>query len=174
MTPAREGNHLVSPPFQSSFQTYGTDFLPTTGILDASITGLTVLDPTENNEPTLLLEPDDPFAVQVDWSLSGAGLCSLGGTWHVSLFIDDIDGVGPTHGQLGSTSDIAVIGCRSNYTVTFQIPANSVQDGVYQLVVTINHSPQGGPATSLTENVGFAQSSPIKVTTTVAESGAPD
>jgi len=174
MTPAREGDHLVAPPFQTSFQTFATDFLPTTGILDASITGLTVLDPTENNEPTLLLEPDDPFLVKVDWQLSGAALCSLGGTWQVSLYIDDIDGVGPTHGQLGSTIPVPVIGCQSNYTVTFSLPANSVQDGVYQLVVTINHSPQGGPATSFTENVGFAQSSPIKVTTTVAESGTPD
>jgi hypothetical protein len=127
-----------------------------------------VIDTTEG-EATLLLEPDEPFDVQVDWQLSGAGLCSFGGTWHVSLYIDDIDGVGPTHGQLGSTIDVAVVGCQANYSVTFHIPGNSVQDGVYQLVVTINHSPQGLPATSLTENVGFAQSSPIKVTTTVAE-----
>ena len=157
-------------PIQTSFQTYATDFLPTTGILDASITGLAVLDPTENNEPTLLLEPDDPFLVQVSWQLSGAGLCSLGGTWQVALYIDDIDGVGPTAGQLGSTILVPVVGCQSNYSVTFSIPANSVADGVYQLVVTINHSPQGGPATSLTENVGFAESPPIKFTTTVAES----
>jgi hypothetical protein len=175
MTTAREGNHLVaSPPFQTSFQTFATDFLPTTGILDAKITGLTVQDPTENNEPTLLLEPDDPFLVQVDWQLSGAALCSLGGTWQVSLYIDDIDGIGPTKGQLGSTITVPVVGCQTNYSVTFNIPANSVQDGVYQLVVTINHSPQGGPLTSLTENVGFAQSAPIKVTTTVAETGSPD
>jgi hypothetical protein len=164
---------MGSQPFQTSFQTFATDF-GITGILDASITGLTVLDPTEGNEPTLLLEPDDPFAVQVDWQLSGAALCSLGGTWQVALYIDDIDGVGLTHGQLGSTTLVPVVGCQSNYSVTFSIAANSVSDGVYQLVVTINHSPQGGPATSLTENVGFAQSAPIKVTTTVAESGSPD
>jgi len=36
-------------PFQTAFQTYATDFgIP--GILDAVITGLTVMDPTENNE----------------------------------------------------------------------------------------------------------------------------
>ena len=157
-------------PIQTSFQTYATDFLPTTGILDASITGLAVLDPTENNEPTLLLEPDDPFLVQVSWQLSGAGLCSLGGTWQVALYIDDIDGVGPTAGQLGSTIPIPVVGCQTNYNALFALPANTVADGVYQLVVTINHSPQGGPTTSLTENVGFAESPPIKFTTTVAES----
>jgi len=49
---------MAAPPF-SSFQTFATDF-GITGILDATITDLTVQDPTENNEATLLLEPDDP------------------------------------------------------------------------------------------------------------------
>jgi hypothetical protein len=157
----------MSAPFQTSFQTYGTDTGP--GILDAQITGLTVLDPTEN-EATLLLEEDDPFAVQVDWVLSGTGLCSLGGTWQVSLYIKDVDGQpGATSGQLGATVNIAVNGCQPNYSTTFNQPGNTVQPGVYQFIVAINHSPQNGPLTSLTENVGFAQSSPVKFTVTVAE-----
>jgi len=164
---------MAAPPFWS-FQTFATDFLPVTGILDAAITDLTVQDPTEANEATLLLEPDDPFNVSVSWTVNGAAVCSLGGTWQVSLYINDIDGVGPTRGQLGSTIPIAVVGCQTNYDALFVLPANTVADGVYQLVVTINHSPQGGPATTLTENVGFAQSNPIKVTTTVAETGSPD
>ena len=159
----------MSAPFQTSFQTYATDAGP--GTLDAQITGLTVLDPTENNEPTLLLEEDDPFAVEVDWVLSGTGLCSFGGTWQVSLYIKDVDGQpGGTNGQLGATVNIAVNGCQQNYSTTFSQPGNTVQPGVYQFVVTINHSPQNGPLSSLTENVGFAQSSPVKFTVTVAES----
>jgi hypothetical protein len=164
----------VTAPFQTSFQTYATDFgIP--GILDAAITGLTVLDPTENNEPTLLLEEDDPYAVKVDWQLTGAGLCSLGGTWQVALYINDIDGVGPTHGQLGTTVNIPVVGCKKDYTTTFTRAANSVQPGVYQFVVTINHSPQGATtppplSQQLTENVGYAPSSPVKFTPTVDES----
>jgi hypothetical protein len=158
----------MSQPFQASFQTYATDTGP--GILDAVITALTVLDPTENNEPTLLLEEDDAYAVEIDWQVTGTGLCSFGGTWQVALFIKDVDGQpGATNGQLAATT-IPVVGCQTAYTTTFSQPANSVQPGVYQFVVTINHSPQGGPLTSLTENVGFAQSSPIKVTVTVAES----
>src|SRR5215472_15572 len=113
-------------PFQTSFQTFATDF-GIKGIFDAKVTRLDVLDPTENDEVVLLLEEDDPFAVRIDWHLSGAALCSLGGTWQVSLYIDDIDGVGPTGGQLGSTIPVPVIGCQSNYTVTFSLPANSVQ-----------------------------------------------
>jgi len=163
----------VTAPFQTSFQTYATDFgIP--GILDAAITGLTVLDPTENNEPTLLLEEDDPYAVKVDWQVTGAGVCSLGGTWQVALYIDDIDGVGPTSGQVGTTVYIPVIGCQQNYTTTISRPANSVQAGLYQFVVSINHSPQGATPPppvdqQLTENVGFAQSSPVKFTAIVDE-----
>ena len=52
----------------------------------------------------------------------------------------------------------------------FDVPANSVAAGVYQLVVTINHSPQGGPLGKLTEMVGFAESTPVKFTSTPAES----
>src|ERR1035438_1491174 len=105
VTARRERTDPVTAPFQTSFQTYATDF-GIQGILDAKITGLTVLDPTENNEPTLLLEEDDPYAVKVDWQVTGAGLCSFGGTWQVTLYINDIDGVGPTHGQLGTTVNI--------------------------------------------------------------------
>ena len=174
VTARRERTDPVTAPFQTSFQTYATDFaIP--GILDAKITGLTVLDPTENNEVTLLLEEDDPYAVKVDWQVTGAGLCSFGGTWQIALYINDIDGVGPTHGQLGPIVNIPVVGCQQNYTTTFTQPANSVQPGVYQFVVTINHSPQGATTPpplgqQLTENVGYAQSSPVKFTPTVDES----
>ncbi len=118
-------------PFQSSFQTFATD-IPFPNILDAKFTALTVRDTTEN-EPTLLLEVDEPFAVEVAWSLSGVALCSIGGTWWVALFIDDIDGVGATSGALGAAAQIPVNGCQADYTTTFNIPANSVSPGVYQL-----------------------------------------
>jgi hypothetical protein len=168
----------MAPPFQTSFQTFATDFgIP--GILDAKITGLTVLDTSEKKgkkaEPTLLLEEDDPYAVQVDWQVTGAAVCSLGGTWQVALYIDDIDGVGATNGQVGTTTFVAVVGCQKDYSTTFSRPANSVKPGLYQFVVAINHSPQGAKTPppldqQLTENVGFAQSSPVKFTPTVDES----
>ena len=59
----------------TGFLTPGSDTGP--GALDGSIS-VDVLDPTENNEPTLLLEEDDPYAVKVDWQVTGAGLCSFG------------------------------------------------------------------------------------------------
>src|SRR5260370_34039261 len=79
-------------PFQSSFQTFATD-IPFPNILDAKFTALTVRDTTEN-EPTLLLEVDEPFAVEAAWSLSGVALCSIGGARWVGLFIVEHDGGG--------------------------------------------------------------------------------
>jgi hypothetical protein len=158
----------MSLPFQSSFQTFATD-IPFPNILDAQFTELTVLDTIEN-EATLLLEVDEPFAVKIAWSLSGTALNTIGGTWFVALFIDDVDGVGTTAGQLGATVQVPVNGGQSAYDTTFSIPANSVTPGVYQFVVTINHTPENDPnPNDLTENVGFAQSQPVKFTLVVKE-----
>ncbi len=155
-------------PFQSSFQTFATD-IPFPNILDAKFTDLTVLDTTEN-EATLLLEVDEPFAVNVAWSLSGTALNTIGGTWFVALFIDDIDGVGTTSGQLGTTAQVSVNGGQSDYSTAFSIGPNIVTPGVYQFVVTINHTPENDPnPNDLTENVGFAQSQPVKFTAVVKE-----
>ena len=165
----------MTAPFQTSFQTFATDS-GVAGILDAKITGFTVLDPTENNEATLVVETDDPYHVKVDWQVTGAATCSLGGTWQVSLFINSVDGqAGATHGQRGTTAFIPVVGCQQNYSHTFSELANSVQPGLYQFVASINHSPQGATAPpplslQLTENAGFAQSSPVKFTPIVRES----
>lgn len=164
----------MTAPFQTSFQTFATDF-GVSGILDAKITGFTVLDPTEKNEPVLVVETDDPYLVKVDWQVTGAATCSLGGTWQVSLYINSVDGqTGATHGQLGSTAMIPVVGCQQKYSHTFSELANSVQAGLYQFVVSINHSPQGATTPppldlQLTENAGFAQSSPVKFTPIVKE-----
>ena len=46
----------------ASLQTPVTDF-SVAGILDGRVTGMDVLDPTENNEKTSLLEVDDEFDV---------------------------------------------------------------------------------------------------------------
>jgi hypothetical protein len=163
------GNKLAS----SSFQTPATD-VPFPGLLDGNVTLLDVQDPTENNESTSLIEPDDPTNVVVDWTLSGVFTPVIGGNWEVTLYIDPI-GAGTTGGQLGATQVVPVTAGVSppplhQGPVTFNVPANTITDGVYQFVVTINHRAQGFPAGSLTEMSGFAQSTPIKVTTTPVES----
>jgi hypothetical protein len=64
----------------SALQTPATDFgVP--GILDGQVTGMDVLDPTENNERTSLLETDDEFDVVLSWQLTGACRGGLGYEW---------------------------------------------------------------------------------------------
>lgn len=167
-------------PFQTSFQTFATDF-GIKGILDAAVTNLAILDPTENNEITLLVETDDPYVLQVDWQVTGAAVPSLGGTWLVSAFINDIDGnTAATHGALAGAVDVQVPVSsgtiinpgQTNYSVKFTQAAGSVVAGLYQFVVAINHVRQGATPpldNKLTENVGFAQSSPVKFTKTTDE-----
>jgi hypothetical protein len=144
------------------------------GILTGTITGMTIRDTTESfppGETTSLLEPDDTFSVEIDWQLAGSLVWVVGGSWHLGLFIDDIDGVGQTSGQL-SAAIIPVPPTTSDpmpYVFTFNVAANTVTDGVYQLTAVINHSPDGNPA-HLTEMVGFAESGPVKFTTTPDES----
>lgn len=159
--------------FTGSFQTPADpDIGP--GILTGTITDLIVRDTSEPPAPgekTLLLEPDDPFSVEIDWQLAGPLVWVVGGFWILGLFIDDMDGVGQTSGQLG-TATIPVPPTTSDpmaYSFVFNVPGNSVTDGVYQLTVVINHSPDGNP-NNLTEMVGFAESGPVKYTTTIAES----
>jgi len=63
-------------------------------ILDGQVTGLDVLDPTENNEQTSLLEVDDEFDVVLSWELTGNSTPVVGGYWIVALYSDDMDGQG--------------------------------------------------------------------------------
>ena len=66
----------------------------------------------------------------------------------MQVFIDDIDGVGPTHGLIGSKrvdvdDDKPVVGEDTStrcYETTFDFPAGSVGAGVYDLVVLITLS----------------------------------
>ena len=158
----------------SSFQTPWTDtVVPNT--LAGQVTAMVVIDPTENlpaGEVTNLIELGEPFEVRVDWQLTGIGTPVVGGFWRVQLFIDDIDGIGPTHGPLGTEAVIPITGGVSPLTFSqrFSIAANAVQAGLYQLSASINHSPVNNNANQLTEMVGFAQSTPVKFTLTVVES----
>jgi hypothetical protein len=160
--------------FNGSFQTPADpDIGP--GILTGTITAMIVRDTTEKYPPgevTSLLEPDDTFSVELDWNLAGPLVWTVGGYWHLGLFIANIDGAGPTTGSLSSPAPFPVPPTSSDpmdYAYTFNIPANAVKPGVYQLTAVINHSPDGNPA-HLTEMVGFAESGPVKVTETPDES----
>src|SRR5260370_42513151 len=153
-----------------SLQTPVTDFnVP--GILDGQVTGMDVLDPTENNEKTSLLEADDEFDVLLSWQLTGAATPVVGGYWVVSLYSDDMDGVGTMTGRISGPAVIPLQGAVTplDFQYLFQVAPPTPQLGVYKLTATIHHSPTGDPA-RISEMFGFAASTPIEITNPVIES----
>jgi len=124
--------------------------LPCSGGLDGSIS-LDVTDPSENNERIRVVETDTAWDLNVKWCVCGPFASWLRGCWCVQVFIDDIDGVGPTHGLLGSAkvdaSKGVVIPTPGNddtsqrcFKHKFTFPAGRVAPGVYDLVVVITLS----------------------------------
>jgi hypothetical protein len=107
-----------------------------------------VLDPTEGNERVRIVETADRWDLEVDWCVCGPFADLLCGCWCVQVFIDDIDGVGPTHGLIGAAKVPVSAGtvCEGDDTAhicfeyTFCFPAGTVQAGVYDLVVVITLS----------------------------------
>jgi hypothetical protein len=139
-------------------------------ILDGHVTGLDVLDPTENNEKTSLLEVDDEFDVVVSWQLTGNSTPVVGGSWIVALYSDDVDGQGQMTGLIAGPDIIPITGGVSPLTFEhkFQVSPPRPKVGLYQLIAVIKHSPTGDPA-KLSEMFGYAESTPIMITQTVVE-----
>ena len=153
-----------------SLQTPATDFgVP--GLLSGKVTCMDVLDPTENDEKTSLLEVDDEFDVELEWELDGADTPIVGGAWIVSLYSDDMDGVGTMTGRLDGPAVIPITGAVTplKFHYKFHVLPPKPQVGLYKLVATINHSPTGNPA-QLTEMFGYAESTPIDIEKTLVES----
>ncbi|HEX9554478.1 MAG TPA: hypothetical protein VF983_14830 [Streptosporangiaceae bacterium] len=152
-----------------SLQTPVTDFnVP--GILDAQVTAMDVLDPTENDERIGLLEVDDEFDVVLTWQLTGAATPVVGGSWIVSLFSNDMDGVGTMKGRIAGPDIVSITGGVSplQFSHRFHVAPPTPQVGLYKLTATINHSPTGNPA-ELSEMFGFAESTPVDITSAVVE-----
>ena len=155
-----------------SLQTPATDALGSPNVvLDGKVTDMDVLDPTENNEKTTLLEVDDEFDVRIRWELDGAATTVVGGYWIVSLYSDDIDGVGAMTGLIAGPDTIHIVGGVTplKFQHRFKVPTPKPKVGVYPLTATINHSPTGNPK-QLTEMFGFAESTPVQIVDTTVES----
>lgn len=139
----------------TGFITPGSDLPPPHG-LDGSIT-MAVLDPEENDEAIRIVETSARFSVLVQWCICGPIASAICGTWDVRLFIDDIDGVGPTSGQLGSTALVPVTPTPPNlcYSQRFEFSAGTVGAGVYDLVAIVTLKTQSG--SRLGDTLGYAQ-----------------
>jgi hypothetical protein len=162
-------------PVITGFVTPASDF-PAPHSLDASIT-VDVFDPTEIISPgpppvrerIRVVETDTDFGIDVDWCICGAFAASIAGCWQLNFYLDDIDGVGPSSGPLGSTVTVEVDSVPPTpddvtqrcYHYTNTVPANTVGAGVYTLVVVITlrsgrcADPTPGP--QLGDWLGFAQ-----------------
>jgi hypothetical protein len=152
-----------------SLQTPVTDF-NVQGILDGKVTGMDVLDPTENNEKTTLLEVDDEFDVELKWQLTGAATPVVGGSWIVSLYSDDMDGVGTMKGLIAGPAIIPITGAAGtlSFQHTFKVFPPKPKEGLYKLTATINHSPTADPK-KVSEMFGYAESTPVDIRKTVVE-----
>ena len=174
-TPAQQfhgGKQKIMTIQSGSLQTPATDALGhPNAVLDGNVTSMDVLDPTENNEKTTLLEVDDEFDVQIKWELDGAATTVVGGYWIVSLYSDDMDGVGTMNGRIAGPDTIAIVGGVTplKFQHTFKVPTPKPKVGVYTLTATINHSPTGNPK-QLTEMFGFAESTPVQIVQDLVES----
>jgi hypothetical protein len=148
----------------TGFLTPGSDTCQ--GALDGSIS-VDVLDPTEGNEKVRAVEITDPWSLEVDWCICGRFADIVGGCWCVQVFIDDIDGVGPTSGLLGSARVSVDSGTIAEgedtstrcFEYTFTFPAGSVGAGVYNLVVliTLSSSDCDDPGRLVQDMVGWAE-----------------
>jgi hypothetical protein len=149
----------------SSLQTPASEALGSPNpVLDGQVTSLDVLDPTNSNRRTSLLDVTNPFEVQVHWELDGFDTLILGGGWIVSLYSDDMDGVGQMVGLIEGPAIIPVTGGPSplKFHHRFHVNPPTPKVGLYTLTVTINHSPTSNPA-DLDEMFGFAESTPIDI-----------
>jgi hypothetical protein len=149
----------------TAFQTAVTE-----DILKGQVTAMDVLDPTEDNERTSLLEADDEFDVELAWQLTGAATPTVDGSWIVSLFSDDLDGLGAMAGLIAGPATIPLVGgiAPLKFRHTFKVGPPIPKAGVYVLTATINHSPTGDPA-ALSEMFGHATTTPIEIFDTMAD-----
>lgn len=154
-----------------SLQTAATDSR-VSGILDGKVTGMDVLDPTEGNERTSLLEVEE-FDVRLTWQLAGSMCYTVGGYWVVELYSKNMDGVGPMQGRIGGPVTIRIIPGPSplRFRHTFRVIPPRPQPGLYKLTAVINHSSTSTPV-RVTEMFGYAESTPIRITNVVAETPA--
>jgi hypothetical protein len=109
-----------------------------------------VLDPSDPGTPTNIIETDDAFKIKVNWTLDGTVAPYIGGTWHVSAYIDDRDGVAHSSGLLGT--NLVPVGAFAaplprKYTTTIFVPARRVEAGLYDLTVAITYD--NGPRLSI-------------------------
>ena len=121
--------------------------------LDAQVDTLDIIDPMGN--PSLVIEKNTGFSINLVWSLSGSAVPFLGGTWTVRALVESIGG--GFEGQIGPTQVIPVNGS-TVYNATVVVPPGPFsappRDTVYKLVMLISHTGVNGVKTIM---AGFGE-----------------
>ena len=162
-------------PVITGFVTPGSDF-PPPHPLDASVT-MEVYDATEFIAPGQLerirvVEVGDDFLIEVNWCICGAFAASICGCWEITFFLDDVDGVGPSGGELPNSAQTVAVNSvppvpgtnddvtKRCYSLQVTIPSYTVQPGAYSLLAIIklySDDCPPDPKKILGDYLGFAE-----------------
>lgn len=115
-------------------------------LLSGSVSFL-VLKTAEPLAPTTIIETDDAWEVDINWTITGLVAPALGGDWNVRVFLESMDGLNPT-GQVGFANvPLASVPPSTNrkYSANISIAAGTVNAGLYKLTAAITYSNLGVP-----------------------------
>lgn len=115
--------------------------------------------------PHNVLDANEPFQVQVKWSVPAPLAPYLGGSFRLRAFAESI-GPGPEQ-QIGATVVVAVVPGQVGYEATINVPGDTLPgegagapavSGVYKIVSVLQHLNGGA-----TEGSGFAEGKRIQL-----------
>lgn len=105
-------------------------------------------DGTPNN----VLDRNLSFSIHAEWQVTGALTSMLGGTWYVRAYAESM-GPGPDY-DLGTVTEPVNPTPGATYVDHVAVAANTLNEGVYKLVLVITHRNTSGIET---EAAGFAE-----------------
>ncbi len=148
--------------------------------IQGQITNVAVIDPAVTGVPGQLpnrvVDPSQPFTIQVDWTLTGAlvplWLNALqpplqSGFWDVSAYAESLGGGNET--KLGTDNTVQAVPGQNTYSATIVVPPNTLQEhnpgtdqgGIYKLAVAVFlNSNLGAPGFDI---IGFQEGPIIQV-----------
>lgn len=97
-----------------------------------------------NEPPSHIIDINDPWIVDIDWTLSGSVLPMVNGTWCIDGYMESM-GPGTDFELPNEPPDIPLNPSNGVYHAQFQVPAGTVPpfpgetDAVYKLVVTVTY-----------------------------------
>lgn len=116
-----------------------------------------------NGAPATVLEANQPFTIQVDWTLSPLAAALLGGQMLLAAYVESI-GAGPEQ-QVGPTVTVALDGSTA-YSRTIVVPASTLPDnpappasGVYKVATVLTHQNFG----AITDVVGVVEGPILRI-----------